>query len=120
MSMAPANRASIAEGPALKLVHCTFTCGPIALSNQPFALPTMACACVMLGNAPTRMVVCAPADPAKLSPKRSMKIERLFTRTASDYHGKHAGGFLLLVLSMFVGLGSSRVRFDDQICQGGV
>src|SRR6478609_8874919 len=52
--MAPAKSASMAEGPALKLVHCTFTCGPMAFSNHPFALPTMAWAWVMLGNAPTR------------------------------------------------------------------
>src|SRR3974390_346002 len=57
ISIAPAKRASIADGPALKLVHCTLTCGPIALSNQPFALPTIAWACVILGNAPTRIVV---------------------------------------------------------------
>jgi len=58
--MAPANRASIAEGPALKLVHCTLTCGPIAFSNHPLALPTMAWACVTLGKAPTRMVLAVP------------------------------------------------------------
>src|SRR5215471_19713218 len=63
MSIAPANRASIAEGPALKLVHWIFTFGPIALSNQPLALPIIGCACVMLGNAPTRITVCAETEP---------------------------------------------------------
>ena len=66
MSIAPANKASIAEGPALKLFHSILTCGPIAFSNQPLLLPTIACGCVMLGNAPTRMTVCAPANaPSK-------------------------------------------------------
>src|SRR6202030_2579924 len=60
MSMAPANRASMAEGPALKLVHWIFTLQPRAFSNHPLALPTMGCACVMLGKAPTRITVAFP------------------------------------------------------------
>src|SRR5581483_1873379 len=56
--MAPANSASIADGPALKLFQSILTCGPMALANQPFALPIMACECVILGKAPTRIVVC--------------------------------------------------------------
>src|SRR6266851_9304110 len=47
MSIAPANRASIAEGPALKLVHWIFTLEPRTFSNHPLALPTIGCACVM-------------------------------------------------------------------------
>ena len=47
----------MADGPALKLFHSILTLGPIAFSNHPLALPTMACGCVMLGNAPTRMTV---------------------------------------------------------------
>src|SRR5689334_19687047 len=60
MSIAPAKSASIADGPALKLFHSTLAREPIALSNQPLFFPTIACGWVMLGNAPTRMTVCAP------------------------------------------------------------
>src|SRR6185437_484007 len=60
MSIAPAKRASIAEGPALKLLHSIFTFAPMAFSNQPLALPIMGWAWVMFGKAPTRTtVVCA-------------------------------------------------------------
>src|SRR6516162_7479713 len=61
MSSAPENKASMAEGPALKLVHCIRAAEPKALAKDPFALPTMACAWVILGNAPTRIAVC-PRD----------------------------------------------------------
>src|SRR5579859_7902020 len=101
--MAPANKASMAAGPALKLVHCTFTCGPMALSNQAFALPTMACAWVMLGNAPTRIVVCAQLDEATvvsaLASASQMRL-RLLTLLASDHHGQHAGVIFLLSVSL--------------------
>src|SRR2546427_4001422 len=63
MSMAPANRASIADGPALKLVHWILTFDPIPFSNQPLALPIIGCAWVILGNAPTRIVVWARRTP---------------------------------------------------------
>src|SRR5690348_6691553 len=63
MSIAPAKSASMAEGPALKLVHWIFTLDPIALSNQPLALPIIGCACVMLGNAPTRIIVWPESEP---------------------------------------------------------
>src|SRR2546426_843030 len=43
MSMAPANRASIADGPALKLVHWILTFGPIAFSSQPSMLKNFGC-----------------------------------------------------------------------------
>src|ERR1051326_9193916 len=36
----------------------------MALSNQPLALPTIACACVILGNAPTRMTAAFSCDHA--------------------------------------------------------
>src|SRR5271167_4151384 len=68
MSIAPANNASIAEGPALKVFQSIFTFGPMAFSNQPFAFPTMACAWVMLGNAPTRMTVWP--NPGEITHKR--------------------------------------------------
>src|SRR5271156_1488154 len=101
MSIAPANSASMAAGPALKLVHWTLTCGPMALSNHPLALPTMACACVMLGNAPTRIVFvppCAPAEIAVASASMSIVMQqRLFTLLASDHHGENAGVFLLIL-----------------------
>src|SRR6266566_598906 len=63
MSIAPANRASIADGPALKLVHWILTFDPIPFSNQPLALPIIGCAWVILGNAPTRIVVWARRTP---------------------------------------------------------
>src|SRR5215475_5070681 len=58
MSMAPANRASIAAGPALKVFHSTLALDPRAWSKARFALPTIAWACVIFGNAPTRTVTC--------------------------------------------------------------
>src|SRR5271166_723239 len=100
MSIAPAKRASMAEGPALKLVHCTLTCGPMALSNQPLALPTMACAWVIFGNAPTRITVgFAWAHPAIAiaSHADTASVKRLVTLMASDHHGEDAGGFFLAV-----------------------
>src|ERR1700722_5170667 len=98
--MAPAKRASMAAGPALKLVHCTLTCGPMALSNQPLALPTMACAWVMLGKAPTRMMAglpwaCAEAANARatIASQKARPIQiRLLTLRAPDYHREDAGG----------------------------
>src|SRR3954465_1069629 len=59
MSIAPARRASMAEGPALKLRHSIFTSEPIAFSNEPLALPIIGWAWVMFGKAPTRMTVWA-------------------------------------------------------------
>src|SRR5580704_5010332 len=98
MSIAPAKSASIAAGPALKLVHCTLTCGPIALSNQPLALPTMACACVILGNAPTRMVFAPPcAQAGSETAKANIAIKnRLLMLLASDRDGHDAAGFFFL------------------------
>src|SRR5271170_3521837 len=72
MSIAPANRASMAEGPALKLFHSIFTCGPMALANQSLLLPTIACGCVMLGNAPTRITSSARAK-VSTKPTRANK-----------------------------------------------
>src|SRR5580704_2587090 len=116
--MAPANRASIAAGPALKLVHCTLTCGPMALSKKPLALPTMACACVILGKAPTRMVVGACAHPATgvASHRPTMIQIRLLTLGASDHHGENAGGFLRKLLTL-AGLTGSVLGVDDQVGQ---
>src|ERR1700691_751595 len=122
--MAPANRASIAEGPALKLVHCTLTCGPMALSKNPLALPTMACACVMLGNAPTRMVLTVPwAHPETAvasqsnNPVNNPANQRLLTLAASDHHGEDAGGVFLLSL---LALAAAWAVIGDQIGEGGV
>src|SRR5579872_1544208 len=91
MSMAPANRASIAEGPALKLVHSTLTWGPIAFSNQPFALPTIAWGWLIFGNAPTRMTVCAKAPTVHAvninsNVKRVFLIVRPIIRCGSPRH----------------------------------
>src|SRR5271169_165367 len=97
MSIAPANKASIAEGPALKLFHSIFTCGPIAFSNQALLLPTIACGCVMLGKAPTRMTVCpaanAPSTKNKLVQTRKL---RLVMAHVPRRYGQHVGlGFFL-------------------------
>src|ERR1035437_3425449 len=98
MSIAPANKASIAEGPALKLFHSILTWGPIAFSNHPLFLPTMACGCVILGNAPTRITVCAPANaPSKRNQQAEAKKLRLVMALASRQHRQHTGlSFLLL------------------------
>src|SRR5581483_1409837 len=94
MSMAPANSASIAEGPALKLFHSTFAFGPNAFSNQPLDFPIIACGCVMFGNAPTRTTTFWPhAAPQNTNPvNRTSTPLRILIRTpvTSDHHGKHA------------------------------
>src|SRR5689334_13310489 len=98
MSMAPANRASMAEGPALKLFHSTLAAGRMAFSNQPLALPTMACACVMLGKAPTRMTTSCPrAEPMKGSEKMKIRnVLRIFIcAPVARHHGKDAAIVLL-------------------------
>src|SRR3984885_7994793 len=120
--MAPANRASMAEGPALKLVHCTLTCGPIALSNHPLALPTIACACVTLGKAPTRMVFALPwagaeTDAARLSASPNQK--NLFPFVAPDDHGENAARFFFLRAALCLATFSSMwSRPLDQLRQG--
>src|SRR5208283_4329985 len=126
MSIAPANNASIAEGPALKLFHSILTWGPIAFSNHPLLLPTIACGCVILGNAPTRRIVWAPANTpsTKTKPVEAKKL-RLVMALASRQHGQHAGlGFLLsgglLSGSLPVdslGMGASRRPAADQVGQ---
>src|SRR5271155_2791244 len=100
MSIAPANSASMADGPALNLAHCTFPCDPMALSNQPLDLPTIACGCVMLGNAPTRITLPLPwAHPVATNAKPSIQTLRnlLFTLVAPgltpNHHGKNAARF---------------------------
>src|ERR671923_2934768 len=102
MSIASANSASIADGPALKIFHSTFTCGPIAFSNQPLALPTIACGCVTFGNAPTRITVlfpcaCATVTKPKTKPHRTaahLRILRSFA--AVNDHRQDLCFFLLL------------------------
>src|ERR1700753_2134975 len=96
MSIAPAKSASIAAGPALKLVHSTFTCDPMALSKKPLFFPTMACACVMLGKAPTRIAVCPQAE-IEIASTTSPKNLLLVTLLASNHHGEDAGGFFFLI-----------------------
>src|SRR5580700_1890205 len=123
MSIAPANSASIAEGPALKLVHCTLTCGPIALSNQPLALPIMAWACVMLGNAPTRIVLAAPwahPETTNANQRENPTSILLFTLVASDDHGQNAGLIFLLALRTLTVLAGLRAVVGDQVGQSGV
>src|ERR1700732_4506252 len=90
MSIAPANRASMAEGPALKLFQSILTWDPIAFSNHPLFLPTIACGCVILGNAPTRMTVCAAAKaPSKRTQPAEPKKLRLIMPLASSQHRQH-------------------------------
>src|ERR1700687_407886 len=121
MSIAPANKASIAEGPALKLFHSILTWGPIAFSNHPLFLPTIACGCVILGNAPTRMTVCGPANAPNKKPKQAeTKKLRLVTDPASRLHRQHDGlGFLLLAGLPVDGLrtGTSCRPTADQVGQ---
>src|SRR5260221_9039649 len=92
MSIAPANRASIAEGPALKLFQSILTWGPIAFSNHPLFLPTIACGCVILGNAPTQIELCAPASaPSKKTNNAETKKSRLVMALALSQHWQHNG-----------------------------
>src|SRR6266478_559295 len=101
MSIAPANKASIAEGPALKLFQSILTWGPIALSNHPLFLPTIACGCVILGNAPTRMTLCAPANtPSKKNTSAETKKFRLIMALASSQHRQHSGLGLFLPVGL--------------------
>src|ERR1700726_3752837 len=118
--MAPPNKASMAAGPALKLVHCTLTCGPMALSKKPLALPTMACACVMLGNAPTRIVVCAGLDAATPSAIRSTMRKRLLTLLAPDNHGQNAAFLFFFLLGSTLAFGGTRGCAGDEIRKSGV
>src|ERR1019366_8150905 len=67
MSIAPANKASMAEGPALKLFHSIFTPDPIDFSNHPLLLPTIAWGCVIFGNAPTRITLCPATNAEELN-----------------------------------------------------
>src|ERR1700704_1000954 len=90
MSIAPANKASIAEGPALKLFQSILTCGPVALSNHPMLLPIIACGCVILGNAPTRMTVCVLANvPSKKNKQVDAKKLLLVMALSSRQHRQH-------------------------------
>src|SRR5436305_6149614 len=83
--MAPANNASIADGPALKLCHSIFTFGPIAFSNQPFALPIIACECVIFGNAATRTTTFC-AWSAALIPRSNSNFGKLIFIIRSGSH----------------------------------
>src|SRR4030088_652411 len=90
MSIAPANKASIAEGPALKLFQSILTWDPIAFSNHPLFLPIIACGCVILGNAPTRMTVCALANiPSKKNKQVDAKRLLLVMALSSGQHRQH-------------------------------
>src|SRR5438105_11088849 len=86
MSIAPANRASIADGPALKLFQSILTFEPMARSNHPLALPAIACGCVILGNAPTRMTVCAHAEVSRLVKNAKISSTRLLIFSPVPVH----------------------------------
>src|ERR1700756_1843967 len=98
MSMAPANRASIAAGPALNVFHSIFTPGPSAFSKNPLAFPTMACECVMLGKAPTRIVAAPCAQPDTASAIHRTKPDKnfLLTLVSPDHHAQNAARFFFL------------------------
>src|SRR5581483_1442101 len=103
MSIAPANKASMADGPALKVFQSIFVCCPMALSNQPFALPIMACGCVMLGKAPTRITAFCPKETpvacATKSPRTAKNLALMRPLASVNHHGKNACfGFLTLTL----------------------
>src|SRR5215471_20125815 len=121
MSIAPANRASTAAGPALNVFHSTFTPGPIAFSKNPFALPTIAWECVMFGNAPTRMVVapCAQLVSAHATHGINSARIRLLTFLPAHNHAQHSRFLLLWSTLLFGALARAR-RTRDQICQGRV
>src|SRR5271157_2670186 len=106
--MAPPNKASMAAGSALKLVHCTLTCGP------------MAWAWVMLGNAPTRIAVCAQLDAATGSASRSAIRMRLLTLLSPDNHGQNPAFLFFFLLGSTLAFGGTRGCAGDQIRQGGV
>src|SRR5216683_6827379 len=50
----------------------------------------------MLGNAPTRMAVCAKLETAEQAARSNPARRRLFTFVASDDHGQHTSFFFLL------------------------
>src|SRR5215468_501115 len=100
--MAPANSASMADGPALKLFHSTLASDAMAFSNQPLAFPTIACGWVMLGNAPTRITVWARTRGAsKTAMASAIPLGMLMPALPSaDHHRQYAGfGFFLAALS---------------------
>src|SRR3989475_9684795 len=123
MSIAPANRASIADGPALKLVHWILTFDPIPFSNQPLALPIIGCAWVILGNAPTRIVVWArrtPENRQRTARTQTVRTQipllpqshrlRIFApRTSMDHHRQDSGFF-----GFFLALAAGRFRAPPQ------
>src|SRR5258706_2031042 len=120
MSIAPANSASIAEGPALKVFQSIVTLGPMRFSNQLLALPTMAWACVMLGNAQTRLTLCAEAVTRKNNKKIAAIKPRLVMPlfpTRVHHQRQHAGLSLFLFAAPL--LRTAR-RLVHQIGQGSV
>ena len=97
--MAPAKSASIAAGPALNVFQSIFTPGPRALSKKPLAFPTIAWECVMLGNAPTRIVFAVRCPQTGRQTRRHIVSHRitliascLFTLRSPPNHGKNTGG----------------------------
>src|SRR5882672_1601379 len=115
MSIAPANNASIAEGPALKVFQSIVTFGPMRFSNHPLALPTIACAWVMLGNAPTWMTVCAeaavPANSIKIAAMR-LRLVMALSPTGMQRQRQNGGLCLFLFTAAAAGAGG---RFVHQV-----
>src|SRR5437764_9187291 len=126
MSIAPAYRASMADGPALKLFHSIFTPGPSALSNQPLAFPAMPWGWVMFGNTPTRTTVgfCALAINESAAKNTNTRRAQLFIfcprLLPMDYERQNTRllfGFLLFALAALFVLAvddvSQRGVFED-------
>src|SRR5271166_846300 len=94
----------MAEGPALNVFQSIFTPGPMAFSNQPLALPTIACGCVILGNAPTRTTVWL--TPGEITDSRKLTMIRAlnfiaYSRTRFPCTGM---GRTFVALSLGLGL----------------
>src|SRR5271166_2601724 len=74
----------------------------------------------MLGNAPTRMVLCAQAESAVPQASTRPIRSRLLTLLASNHHGQDAGLFLFFLLGGPLALGGTRPRARDQVRQSRV
>src|SRR5581483_3118697 len=106
----------MAEGPALKVFHSIFTPDPSAFSNQPFAFPAMPWGCVMFGNTPTRITVCALTGSANAANSTTTRRARLFIFRPRfltvDYKRQNARllfRFFLFALAVFFALATHDV-----------
>ena len=101
----------------------------MAFSNQPFALPTMACAWVMLGNAPTRITVVLPDAPSAGNAAEQNQAKQSYgtlfilgfpaLETTMDNHGRRPFSSFFFAFFDCRTLGW-RFVIDNQVGQGGV